>query len=217
MTEQDLLIRAHAIAGLSVAELARQLSIEPPIDLRRAKGWTGMLIETALGCSAGPTPIQDFPELGIELKTLPINHAGKVLETTYVCYCDVNPPYAKHFAESNVFNKLQRVLWIPIVAERDLDLQDRTVATGFIWCPSSQQNAMLERDWANIMEQISSGMVDTVSSRLGDYLHVRPKAANGQATVATTNQNGESIHTRPRGFYLRKSFTQWILDDQIML
>lgn len=217
MTEQDLLKRVQAIAGLSVAELARQLSIEPPVDLRRAKGWTGMLIETALGCSAGPTPMQDFPELGVELKTLPISCSGQVLETTYVCYCDVNPPYATHFTASNVFNKLQRVLWLPIVAERHLTLEQRTIATGFIWCPSNRQNAVLERDWMYIMEQIGSGMVDTVSSRLGDYLHVRPKAANGQVTVRTIDYDGELAQTRPRGFYLRKSFTQWILDEQNML
>lgn len=83
-TEQELLQRAQAIAGLRFADLAQSLHMPVPPDLKRDKGWVGMLIETALGATAGSKAEQDFAHLGIELKTLPINAQGMPLETTFV-------------------------------------------------------------------------------------------------------------------------------------
>ena len=67
-SEAELLLRAKAIAGLTFAELATELNLPIPRDLKRNKGWVGMLIETALGAQAGSKPEQDFAHLGIELK-----------------------------------------------------------------------------------------------------------------------------------------------------
>ena len=75
-TEQALLEKAQSIAGLTFGELAGELNIPVPPDLKRDKGWVGMLLETALGATAGSKAEQDFSHLGIELKTLPINAEG---------------------------------------------------------------------------------------------------------------------------------------------
>ena len=83
-TEQALLEEAQSIAGLTFGELADELNIPVPPDLKRDKGWVGMLLETALGATAGSKAEQDFSHLGIELKTLPINTEGFPLETTFV-------------------------------------------------------------------------------------------------------------------------------------
>ena len=69
----NLLARCHAIAGLTLGELADMANVAIPANLQRHKGWPGMLIEKWLGASAGSKPQQDFPELGIELKTIPID------------------------------------------------------------------------------------------------------------------------------------------------
>ena len=52
-TEQALLEKAQSIAGLTFGELADELNIPVPPDLKRDKGWVGMLLETALGATAG--------------------------------------------------------------------------------------------------------------------------------------------------------------------
>ncbi len=67
-TEQALLERAKQIAGLTLGELAAELHISVPPNLKRDKGWVGTLIEIALGASAGSKAEQDFSHLGIELK-----------------------------------------------------------------------------------------------------------------------------------------------------
>ena len=69
-TEQALLEKAQSIAGLTFGELADELNIPVPPDLKRDKGWVGMLLESALGATAGSKAEQDFSHLGIELKNL---------------------------------------------------------------------------------------------------------------------------------------------------
>ncbi|VEI46615.1 DNA mismatch repair protein MutH [Actinobacillus equuli] len=83
-SEAELLEKANWLAGFTLGEIAQQLNMDVPPDLRRDKGWVGQLIETALGAKAGSKPEQDFAHLGIELKTIPINHKGFPLETTFV-------------------------------------------------------------------------------------------------------------------------------------
>jgi len=81
---EQLLSQAQSIAGLTFGELADELHIPVPLDLKRDKGWVGMLLERALGATAGSKAEQDFSHLGVELKTLPINAECYPLETTFV-------------------------------------------------------------------------------------------------------------------------------------
>ncbi len=60
------------LAGYSLGELAA-LGIPIPRDLKRDKGWIGILLEIWLGASAGSKPEQDFAALGVELKTIPVD------------------------------------------------------------------------------------------------------------------------------------------------
>lgn len=76
---------AQQLAGYSLGELAQLAGIPIPRDLKRDKGWIGILLEIWLGASAGSKPEQDFAALGVELKTIPIDSSGRPLETTFVC------------------------------------------------------------------------------------------------------------------------------------
>ena len=69
-TLEQLLSQAQSIAGLTFGELADELHIPVPPDLKRDKGWVGMLLERALGATAGSKAEQDFSHLGVELKTI---------------------------------------------------------------------------------------------------------------------------------------------------
>ena len=83
-TQQQLLAQAQRLAGYSLGELAALAGIPIPRDLKRDKGWTGILLEIWLGASAGSKPEQDFAALGVELKTIPVDAQGRPLETTFV-------------------------------------------------------------------------------------------------------------------------------------
>ena len=203
--------RAQAIAGFSLGELAAMANVAVPADFTRHKGWSGQLIETWLGATAGSKPQQDFPELGVELKTLPISQSGQPLETTYVCYAPLILPPLTTWHTSNVKNKLQCVLWVPVEGERAIPVAERRIATPFLWQPDEHQSAQLRQDWEELTELIALGKVELITARHGEVMQLRPKAASGQVLTDALDAEGNRIKTRPRGFYLRKQFTSAIL------
>lgn len=212
-TTEELLSRAQAIAGLSFGELAAQLGIPVPPDLKRDKGWVGMLLETALGATAGSKAEQDFRHLGIELKTIPINAQGYPLETTFVSLAPLIQNSGVNWQNSHVRHKLSRVLWIPIEGSRSIPLAERRIGTPILWQPSEQQERQLQRDWEELMDYIALGQLDKINARLGEVLQLRPKGANSKSLTKGIGKNGEIIDTLPLGFYLRKAFTHEILQQ----
>ena len=212
-SETELLTRGRMLAGETLATLARKAEVAMPKDLRHAKGWVGQLLEWHLGATAGSKPEQDFQELGIELKTLPIDQAGKPLESTFVCVTPLLGITGLRWEESNVRNKLSRVLWIPVEGSRDIPLAARRIATPFIWSPDVAQEAQLRQDWEELMELVALGRIESITAHHGEVLQLRPKAANGQALTSAIGRQGQLIQTRPRGFYLRTLFTQQLLQQ----
>ncbi|WP_198419257.1 DNA mismatch repair endonuclease MutH [Motilimonas pumila] len=213
----QLMQRALQIAGLSLGELAQQLAITVPKDLTRDKGWVGQLIELHLGASAGSKPEQDFPHLGIELKTIPINDAGQPLETTFVCVAPLVNTAGICWQNSNVRNKLTTVLWLPVQGSRSIPLADRIVGSPLLWQPDRHEQGQLQQDWEEIMELIALGKIESITARHGEVLQLRPKAANGKALTDAVGLNGQKIQTRPRGFYLKKDFTAKILQKHFLV
>lgn len=212
-TEQALLERAKQIAGLTLGELAAELHISVPPNLKRDKGWVGTLIEIALGASAGSKAEQDFSHLGIELKTIPINAAGKPLETTFVSLAPLVQNTGITWENSHVKHKLSKVLWIPVEGERQLPLAQRHIGAPILWQPNAHQAQQLRQDWEELMEYIVLGQLDKINARLGEVLQLRPKGANSRALTKGIGPHGELIDTLPLGFYLRKNFTEEILQD----
>lgn len=207
----ELLQRAEALAGLTLGEVAQIAHVKVPANFKREKGWTGQLIELCLGASAGSKTQQDFAKLGVELKTIPIDEHGKPLETTYVCYAPLTNIAGIEWQTSSVKNKIQQVLWVPVDGRREVAPQDRCIATPFLWSPDTAQDNQLRTDWEELMEMIALGQIENITARHGQYLQLRPKAANGSALTEGIGINGQIIQTRPRGFYLKKEFTKQVL------
>src|SRR4051812_47610524 len=81
---RELEIRAEALAGRTVGELALALDVGLA-DTTRAKGFVGQLIELALGADADAGDAPDFAALGVELKSVPVGKSGRPKESTFVC------------------------------------------------------------------------------------------------------------------------------------
>lgn len=210
-TEAELLQKAHWLAGFSLGEIADQLGIVVPADLRRNKGWVGMLIETALGAKAGSKPEQDFAHLGIELKTIPVNEQGMPLETTFVSLAPLTQNHGITWQSSHLRHKLQKVLWVPVEGKREIPLAVRRIGMPILWSPTAEQAQRLQQDWEELMELIVFGRLAEINGRLGEVLQLRPKGRNRQALANAVNEQGEKTRSLPLGFYLRKQFTAEIL------
>ncbi|PCS23610.1 DNA mismatch repair endonuclease MutH [Candidatus Enterovibrio escicola] len=216
-SEAELLNRAYSIAGFTLNELATQNNLICPQDLCREKGWVGMLLERCLGAIAGNKPEQDFQNIGIELKSIPISYMGKPLETTFVCIAPFIKVQGLTWENSHIRNKLSKVLWIPVEGEREIPIRDRHVGTPLIWQPSAEEEAQLKVDWEELMEFIVLGKVHKINARHGEYLQLRPKAANSKELTIAYGDRGQPIKTLPRAFYLRTQFTARILSHYFTL
>ncbi len=208
-SEIALLAHAHSFAGLRLGELAAQLQVTNPNGHVQAKGWIGELLERALGADAGSRPEPDFTRIGVELKTVPIDPHGKPSESTYVCVAPAVVTPAHRWENSLVNRKLRRVLWVPIEAQGAI--VDRRIGWPFIWSPSVVELTTLRADWEEIIEMIAIGQRGALSARLGTYLQIRPKAANGRSRTPGTDTTGAPEVTLPRGFYLRATYTTTII------
>lgn len=62
-SEAELLAQAQQLSGYTLGELAALAGMVTPKDLKRDKGWIGVLLEIWLGASAGSKPEQDFAAL----------------------------------------------------------------------------------------------------------------------------------------------------------
>ncbi|MCZ4060314.1 DNA mismatch repair endonuclease MutH [Pantoea sp. LMR881] len=215
--EATLLARAQALAGLTLETLAAKAGLPMPANLKRDKGWVGMLLEWHLGASAGSKAEQDFVHLGIELKTIPVDACGKPLETTFVCVAPLTGNSGVTWQTSHVRHKLARVLWIPVEGERDIPLCARRVGAPLLWSPSPEEDEMLRQDWEELMDMIVLGQVERITARHGAWLQIRPKAANSKALTEGIGDQGQPIMTLPRGFYLKKSFTGPLLARHFLL
>lgn len=205
--------KARWIAGFTLGEIAAMLHIPVPKDLKRDKGWVGTLLETALGAKAGSKPEQDFAHLGIELKTIPINRLGVPLETTFVCLAPLTDNHGVNWENSHFRQKLQKVLWIPILGEREIPPAERLIGQPVLWSPSKEEEKQLRADWEELMELIIFGKYSEINATLGEVVQLRPKGQNSRARTNAINHLGEPIQTLPLGFYLRKSFTANILQQ----
>jgi len=215
--ESELLQRAQVLAGMTLAEIAEQVGVVVPTSLTREKGWIGLLLEQVLGASAGSKPEPDFPHLGIELKSLPINAQGKPLETTFVCVAPLTGLVGASWNTSHIRNKMARVLWVPVVSERHIPINERIVGTPFIWSPSPEEEQLLALDWQELTDMIVLGDVENISGKHGQVLQLRPKAANSQAKTKAFNRHGQPFQTLPRGFYLKTAFTQMLLNKHLRI
>ena len=206
-----LMQRARRLAGRTVAQLAEELGREVPPNLRSHKGWLGELIEAALGATGGSRPQVDFPQLGVELKTLPIDHKGTPRESTWVCAAPLDGFIGETWESSRVRAKLAHVLWVPILVEAHLSLAERRLGTPLLWRMDVESEPTLRADYEELSELIRLGQLDDIDARIGTWLQLRPKAAHSRITRVTLDADGEWVDANPKGFYLRSRFTKHLL------
>ncbi len=210
--EAELLNSAIRLAGCTLGELADRRRIDVPDDLKRAKGWVGELLELMLGATAGSRPVPDFEDLGVELKTIPLNRCHRPQESTFVCVAPLARTTGLGWENSVVKTKLGRVLWVPVEAAHEIPVANRRIGRPLLWSPSLDDAEILRADWEEHIEQIALGRLDELDARLGTYLQIRPKALNRHDRTNASSDTGAPTNALPRGFYLRTCFTRKILD-----
>lgn len=212
-TEEELLGRARELTGRPLVDVAAALGISLAGAGVNTKGKAGALIERALGATGGSAAVPDFPHLGVELKTIPVDAEGRPRESTFVCTLSLTDADRAEWSSSWVRRKLACVLWIPIVIPPDRALGERRIGAVSLWRPTPAQEAVLRDDFDEIMGLIGIGAVERLTAHTGRILQARPKAAHGRVRTAAYGPEDEPTSALPRGFYLRTGFTGAILRD----
>jgi DNA mismatch repair protein MutH len=205
----ELLARARALEGRSLDELAAELGFLLGGAGLHAKGRAGELVERALGASAGSAAEPDFPHLGVELKTVPVDGGGRPRESTFVCAFALADADRAEWRSSWARRKLACVLWVPIV----MGPEGRRIGSPALWQPTPAQEAVLAADFDDIMGKVGAGRIEDLDARTGRWLQARPKAAHGRVRTVAFDPEGEPIAALPRGLYLRARFTGALLRD----
>lgn len=212
-TKAQLLQRAQAIEGLSFAQLSTSLGIVIPSNPNRRKGWIGQAIELALGADGHNKAQPDFHDLGVELKTIPLSATHKPTESTFITSIPLLTIHQQTWKTSQCYGKLKCVLWVPVEGDRTIPYEHRRIGRACLWSPEPTQEGILEADWEYLVSQITTGNLEHLDARSGEYLQIRPKAANGKSLCYAFDFEGNKVQTLPRGFYLRSSFTSNVLTD----
>jgi DNA mismatch repair protein MutH len=211
MTLDDLLARARSLEGRTIQSIADELRLSTEGEALRTKGKPGEIIERALGATGGPKAVVDFPELGVELKTIPVDDDGKPIESTYVCKISLTDADTQEWETSWVRAKLARVLFVPLFAPERRPWPERVVGEAVLWSPTPEEETVLRADFDDAMGLIGIGRIEELTAHLGQWLQVRPKARDGTKSGVAFGPENEAIAAVPRGFYLRTSLTAEIL------
>ncbi len=241
ITERErLLAHARALVGVTLAELADGLGLPVPTGRVRTKGWSGQIIERELGAGDAPGRGQDFAELGIELKTVPVDRDLVPRESTAVCQIDPIVIAGESWETSYLRHKLSQVLWVGLevpsrVGSRrallgadhrgkawkpsqgfhinDLgSVGDRRVVAVRLWTPSPEEQALLRADFELFVRgYFRRGRGAAITGHQGQVLQVRPKGRNAADRRQAFGPAGEPTEIGKCGFYLRPAFVARIL------
>ena len=206
--EAELRQRLSRLSGRTLGEIARDFELPVPGDLRRSKGWVGTLLERALGATGASRAEPDFPELGIELKTIPVDERGRPLESCFVASLDLSAVDLR-WETSAVRKKLARVAWVAVQGSPRIALTERRCGAALFWSPSPAEEAELRDDYLDIVELVQEGA--RVTARTGKVLQLRPKGRDARDLRWSIDEEGQTARTAPRAFYLRRSFTEALL------
>ena len=154
---EELLLRAQALEGFAVGDLASQLGFLVPSDNVRSKGFVGQLVERALGADPKAGELPDFPNLGVELKTIPLRSDGKPSESTFICSIHMESADRDEWETSRLHRRLQRVLFLAIDSSKVAPLAQRRFGRAVVWQPSADEWQLLQHDWEDLMGAIGSG------------------------------------------------------------
>lgn len=207
-----LLARARALVGVTLGALADEMGVPVPTVHARAKGWPGQLIERELGADDGGYGV-DFADLGVELKTVPVDPEGTPLESTWVCHVDPAVVGAESWRTSYARGKLARVLFVALeLRSREAPIEDRRVREVVLWSPRPDEDAALEADFELFSREFfRRGRAGALRGHHGQVLQVRPKGRNAADTRATYGPDGQPLRLGRMGFYLRPAFVGQIL------
>jgi DNA mismatch repair protein MutH len=207
MKLEDAIPKIEKFIGIKFKDI---YTIDELRDIKIAKGNTGKLLEKIIGLPAGNT-LRDF-ENG-ELKTNKCNETGKPLETMFISQIsnrfDELLDESLKFKDSWIYEKIQRLLYVPVVKTDEDPDNWYFLKTVFI---DISQNEDLYNQLKSDFEQIKQKVTEDVNSgdnfihtSSGKYIQIRTKDAKPYNPIFSNRLNRE-VSNKNFAFYFKKDF-----------
>ena len=131
-----------------------EFSVPVPVGAVHTKGWPGQIIERELGVETNGARGPDFLELGIELKTVPVDEQLIPRESTAVCQIDPIAIAGDSWDTSYARKKLERVLFVALETRPGQPVAERRVSAVKLWSPSRAEHELLRADFELFVREL---------------------------------------------------------------
>lgn len=197
--------------GKTIGQIKDELNIERN---KMVKGASGLIVENLLGIENNNRDEADIPEIGCEIKILPLqkNKDGiiKAKEPTAIQMINYIEVAKETWETAKLRGKIALTFWVVYLAKMDgksLNQNEYIIIDYFLDHPNDIQNGVFKKDWEEIQEYIKTGRADQLSCSMGTYLEPKTKGANNKDKTDAPDGKGGTIKARRRAFYYKKNYT----------
>lgn len=207
--------------GKTIGQLKAELGIERD---KMVKGASGLIVENLLGIRNNNRDEADIPEIGCEIKILPLqrNRNGdiKAKEPTAIQMINYMEVSQETWETAKLRNKINLTFWVAYLDKKDgvaLNQNDYVIVDYFLDHPTDVQNGVFRQDWEEIRRYIVEGRADRLSCSMGVYLEPKTKGANNRDKTQAPDGQGGTLMARRRAFYYKKHYTNTAIIPHIDL
>jgi len=197
--------------GKTIGELKSELNIE---RMNMKKGASGLIVEKFLGIINNNNSDADIPEIGCEVKVLPIqknkNGEIKAKEPTQIQMINYFEVANETWETAKIRKKISLTFWVVYLAKENsvaLHQDQYKIIDYFIDHPNTNKLFVFKNDWELIQSFILKGLSDKLSCSMGEYIEPKTKGANNQDKTDAPDGKGGVLRARRRAFYYKKKYT----------
>lgn len=197
--------------GKTIGQIKDELNIERN---KMVKGTSGLIVEELLGIENNNRDEADIPEIGCEIKSLPLqknkNGIIKAKEPTAIQMINYIEVANETWETAKLRGKITLTFWVVYLAKENgkaLNQNDYVIIDYFLDHPNDIQNNIFKKDWEEIQKYIQTGRADELSCKMGEYIEPKTKGKNNQDKTDAPDGKGGIIQARRRAFYYKKNYT----------
>jgi DNA mismatch repair protein MutH len=200
--------KLEKIEGRTTAEVMRDLGLPFP----KSKDYAYRIVRQWLTGGNGGRRIAELDDIGIILKTVPINPSTlRPWEATSFPAIDIGELIeCESFEDHFMSEEVSAILFVPTIREsRKVPWTDVRFGKPVLWQPSNNEWRIMEEEWRMHRDvlRIQNGVNDIPKAKETRVFHLRPKAKNN--TVRDIGPWGDITR---QCFWLNKDFVQSILN-----
>lgn len=197
--------------GKTIGIIKQEFNIERD---KMKKGASGLIVENLLGLKNSIVADADIPEIGCEVKILPLqkNRNGeiKAKEPTAIQMINYLEVAGETWETAKLRKKINLTFWVVYLAKENgktLNQDDYVIIDYFLDHPNYLQNSVFKQDWEEIKSFIVKGWSDKLSCSMGQYIEPKTKGANSLDVTNAPDGKGGILKARRRAFYYKKNYT----------